>query len=139
VPLVTARSVAGPTGNAVERLQRVVIEAAKQCGRNRLMKIAPPLPWHEWITADGGLPTQRETKPRPEVRRLVAQPGGLPLSEVEMKPPLATFIAVGPEGGFSDEEVNAAIAYGWQCVSLGPRVLRIETAAVALAGAIVFA
>ena len=42
-------------------------------------------------------------------------------------------IAVGPEGGFSDDEVAAAQAAGWEIVSLGPRILRIETAAIALA------
>ena len=42
-------------------------------------------------------------------------------------------IAVGPEGGFSDEEVNQAVAAGWQIAAIGSRVLRIETAAVAAA------
>ena len=42
-------------------------------------------------------------------------------------------IAVGPEGGFSDEEVALAIASGWQAVTLGPRILRVETAAIVLA------
>ena len=40
---------------------------------------------------------------------------------------------MGPEGGFTDEEVALAIAQGWQAVDLGPRTLRVETAAVALA------
>jgi 16S rRNA (uracil1498-N3)-methyltransferase len=42
-------------------------------------------------------------------------------------------IAVGPEGGFTDEEVNQAVAAGWQIAALGNRVMRIETAAVAAA------
>ena len=42
-------------------------------------------------------------------------------------------IAVGPEGGFTDEEVAQALTAGWRIVSLGPRILRIETAALALA------
>lgn len=42
-------------------------------------------------------------------------------------------IAVGPEGGFTDAEIDAAVAAGWQLASLGPRVLRVETAAVAAA------
>ena len=41
-------------------------------------------------------------------------------------------IAVGPEGGFTDEEVAAARDAGWQTVALGPRILRVETAAIAL-------
>ena len=42
-------------------------------------------------------------------------------------------VAVGPEGGFTDDEVGVARSAGWRLVSLGPRVLRVETAALALA------
>jgi 16S rRNA (uracil1498-N3)-methyltransferase len=42
-------------------------------------------------------------------------------------------VAVGPEGGFTDSEIDAAHSAGWRLVSLGPRVLRVETAALALA------
>ena len=41
-------------------------------------------------------------------------------------------LAVGPEGGFTDEEAAQAVAAGWQQVDLGPRILRVETAALAL-------
>jgi 16S rRNA (uracil1498-N3)-methyltransferase len=46
----------------------------------------------------------------------------------------AAHIAVGPEGGFGDDELSAATNAGWQLVSLGPRILRTETAAVILTG-----
>jgi len=49
-------------------------------------------------------------------------------------PPIA--IAVGPEGGFTEREIDAARAAGWQAVSLGPRVLRTETAAAAALAAV---
>jgi 16S rRNA (uracil1498-N3)-methyltransferase len=42
-------------------------------------------------------------------------------------------VAVGPEGGFAPEEVSEALAKGWTAASLGPRVLRMETAAIAAA------
>jgi len=42
-------------------------------------------------------------------------------------------VAIGPEGGFSPEEIALATAAGWTCVDLGPRTLRIETAALMLA------
>ena len=45
----------------------------------------------------------------------------------------AVYVAVGPEGGFSDEEIADAAKLDWRIVSLGPRILRIETAALALA------
>jgi 16S rRNA (uracil1498-N3)-methyltransferase len=100
-----------------------VIEAAKQCGRNRLMRIAAPQPWSDWITnATAG-------------RRLLAHLAGQPSSQILLREPVATQIAIGPEGGFTVAEVAAAVAAGWQPVSLGPRILRIETAAVALASA----
>ena len=44
-----------------------------------------------------------------------------------------TTVAIGPEGGFTDEEIALAVEARWQLVDLGPRTLRIETAAVALA------
>ncbi len=120
VPLITERSVALPNDNALERLQRAVIEAAKQCGRNRLMNIAKPQAWAEWIS-------------QPAIdRRLVAHPSGLPLSDIDLRDTLPTRIAIGPEGGLGDAEVAAATSAGWQCVSLGQRILRVETAAIAL-------
>jgi 16S rRNA (uracil1498-N3)-methyltransferase len=88
VPLVTVRGVAAATAGAIERLERGVIEACKQCGRDRLMDIAAPA----------------------TVTDLVA-----------------------PEGGFTAQELASAAAAGWPQVALGPHVLRIETAAVALA------
>lgn len=123
VPLETVRGVAQPVAGAIERLHRAVIEAAKQCGRNRLMQIAKPQAWTEWI--------QSETT----CRRLIADLRGRPLKEIDRSQPLPTQLAIGPEGGFADAEIAAAVKAGWQCVSLGPRVLRVETAAVALTAA----
>src|SRR5436190_5899651 len=54
VPLVTERSVAQPAASALERLRRAVIEAAKQCGRNRLMRITEPQSWDGWIQDNCG-------------------------------------------------------------------------------------
>jgi 16S rRNA (uracil1498-N3)-methyltransferase len=124
VPLATERGVAQPTAGALDRLRRSVIEASKQCGRNRLMHVAEPQAWSEWITQ------------APDARRILAHPDGLPLGELKLNPPQPTRLAIGPEGGFTDAEVAAAIAAGWQTVALGPRILRVETAAVALAAAI---
>src|SRR6185369_1356862 len=75
VPLVTERSVAQPAAAAVDRLRRYVIEAAKQCGRNRLMKIAEPKLWNDWISGDCGSEVQSEIRnPKSEIanRRLLA-------------------------------------------------------------------
>jgi 16S rRNA (uracil1498-N3)-methyltransferase len=124
VPLETARSVARPDAGAVARLRRTVIEASKQCGRNRLMAIAEPRPWPAFLASAPGEP------------RLLAHPGGAPLRElIAGRNPQPTSVcgAIGPEGGFTDEEVAAGLAAGWRTVDLGPRTLRVETAALLLA------
>jgi 16S rRNA (uracil1498-N3)-methyltransferase len=132
VPLVTERSVAQPAAAALDRLRRSIIEAAKQCGRNRLMNIAEPQLWNEWIIEWLG-PSVSEP---PASRRLLAHASGLPLSKLDIAQPLATRLTVGPEGGLTETEVAAATTAGWQTVSLGPRILRVETAAIGFAAAI---
>jgi 16S rRNA (uracil1498-N3)-methyltransferase len=118
-PLQTARSVVHPREAKLDRLQRHVIEASKQCGRNVLMEIGPLTEWTEFLRR-GGLPG----------RKVLAHPGGTATAEPEACDAVA---AVGPEGGFTDEEVDQARAAGWQVVGLGPRILRVETAAMVLA------
>jgi 16S rRNA (uracil1498-N3)-methyltransferase len=120
VPLRTARTVVQPREAKLERLHRQVIEASKQCGRNVLMTVGELADW-EAYTGRADLP---ET-------RLVAHPGG---EEAWTAVPAAgVVVAVGPEGGFTDEEITLARDRGWRVVGLGPRVLRMETAALALA------
>ena len=127
VPLETERGVAQPTPGALDRLRRSTIEAAKQCGRNRLMTIATPQPWEEYATAQ---PSDSKS------RRLVAHFGGAPLTVSSLAEAALTELAVGPEGGFTEDEIAAALAAGWRIVDLGPRILRVETAAVALAAVV---
>ena len=120
VPLVTKRAVAQPAASALKRLQRGIVEASKQCGRNRLMQLADPLPLAELLAT---VPT--------EATRLLAHPGGEPLNTSRSGE--SCWVAIGPEGGFTEDEATAALAAGWQRISLGPRILRIETAALAVA------
>jgi 16S rRNA (uracil1498-N3)-methyltransferase len=121
VPLRTVRSVVHPGDGKIERLNRVVIEASKQCGRNMLMQVEAMMDWEDYCRR-GELPTERI------MAHLSAESGPWTASG---KGPLA--FAVGPEGGFTDEEATLALRQGWRMVSLGPRVLRVETAAIALA------
>jgi 16S rRNA (uracil1498-N3)-methyltransferase len=132
VPLITERCVAQPAAAALDRLRRSIIEAAKQCGRNRLMTIAEPQSWNEWITT-GCLGAGHS---EPPAVRLLAHPSGLPLSDLVHSQLSPIKLAIGPEGGLTDAEVENATTSGWQSVSLGPRILRVETAAIALAAAI---
>lgn len=139
VPLETERGVAQPAAAALERLRRAVIEACKQCGRNRLMTISEPQPWGEWLSGElrtPVCPTALDALAAGGVRRLVAHPGGLPLSQIGVAHLLPTMLAIGPEGGFTGSEVAAARAAAWQVVDLGPRILRVETAAIALAAGV---
>jgi 16S rRNA (uracil1498-N3)-methyltransferase len=119
VPLLTARAVVQPRPAVVEKFARAVIEASKQCGRNRLMAVDAPQKWEAFV-ARADLPAAR----------LVLHPGpGL----ASLGAPGGRAVAVGPEGGFAPEEVALAAEKGWLAASLGPRVLRVETAAVVAA------
>ncbi|HVC94176.1 MAG TPA: RsmE family RNA methyltransferase [Pirellulales bacterium] len=134
VPLQTDRSVAEPLEKALIRLRRTVIEASKQCGRNRLMEIAPPRNSIEWFAEPGSIGVAD-----PSRRRAMADPRGAIgarewcetlRSTTAMR---SALVAVGPEGGWTDSELELARAHGWDVLSLGPRILRVETTAVALA------
>ncbi len=118
-PLRTARGVVQPREAKLEKLQRYVIEASKQCGRNVLMGIGPLTDWTAFL--------RREDLPG---RKALAHPGG---AANGWGGGVDVAAAVGPEGGFTDEEVDAGRAAGWELVGLGPRILRVETAALALA------
>jgi 16S rRNA (uracil1498-N3)-methyltransferase len=127
VPLETERGVAQPSDAVLERLRRAVAEASKQCGRNRLLEVRPAQSWKSLIIA-----------PDDDRLRLLAHPGGTPLQNAwpgnATKTPAQSIItAIGPEGGFSEDEAGAALNAGWQTVDLGPRILRVETAAIAVA------
>jgi 16S rRNA (uracil1498-N3)-methyltransferase len=119
VPLSTARSVVQPREAKLDKLQRHVIEASKQCGRNVLMDVRPLLDWPSFCRA-ADLPA----------RKYLAHPGTAPLAQAPGG--ADAVLAVGPEGGLSDDEVALARAAGWQALDLGPRTLRVETAALAL-------
>ena len=127
VPLATRRSVVHAGEGKREKLQRHVIEASKQCGRNVLMRVAPPVEWETYARGES-LPAAR----------VLAHPGGTaPDREPgEARPSAGVAVAVGPEGGFTDEEVARAREAGWRAVSLGNRILRVETAALVMAAVI---
>jgi 16S rRNA (uracil1498-N3)-methyltransferase len=120
IPLITERSVVIPKPDKREKWERAVIEASKQCGRNVLMSVDDPSPW------DGLL--QRFTN---VTNRFVLHTGPdlAPLTRLNE----AALIAIGPEGGLTESELSAAVKAGWQLRSLGPRTLRMETAAISAA------
>jgi 16S rRNA (uracil1498-N3)-methyltransferase len=117
--------VAQPAASALGRLRRAVVEASKQCGRTVLMQIAEPVRCGDFLA-------QAEAHVGRENVRICAHPDGQPVLRHADAGGQVT-MAVGPEGGFTDDEIGLARANGWTLASLGPRILRVETAAVALA------
>jgi 16S rRNA (uracil1498-N3)-methyltransferase len=121
VPLLAERSVVEPRSTKLDRLRRSIVEACKQCGRSRLMTLDDPVRFVEYLGQE-----------RSE-RLLIAHPGDGRLRSGELTP---CALAIGPEGGFTDREIEEALATGWRAVSLGPTLLRIETAGLAAAAAV---
>lgn len=124
VPLIAQRGVAQPEPKTIVRLRRSVIEASKQCGRNHLMEISEPLPCSNFLNESP-----------PSALRVLAHPGSDTASPIPRREQRDVILAIGPEGGFTDDEVSQSGKEGWQRVNLGSRMLRVETAALALAAA----
>lgn len=126
-PVVTHRCVARPEagGQRVVRWQRVVETAARQAGRSVIPEVHPPVPWREALDRAGLLEGSW-------LRLMAGERARLPLTrwlrERSPEGVSGAVVAVGPEGGWSDEETADAIGYGFEVVSLGPRILRTETA-----------
>jgi 16S rRNA (uracil1498-N3)-methyltransferase len=104
----------------LERLEAITIEAAEQCGRTRLPEIGEPVSLKQLLTG------------RDAARRLYFADEGGGEAAASAFAPGPALILIGPEGGFSDEE-RVLIRAGFNAVpiSLGPRILRAETAALA--------
>jgi len=124
IPLQTSRSVTEPGATRLDKMRAAVIEACKQSGRNRLMTIDPLTDWPSFLSAAAATG-----------RLVIADPGGPARASLcEVKASDRTLVlVVGPEGGLTDGEVIQAVDAGGRCISLGPHILRTETAAVALA------
>jgi 16S rRNA (uracil1498-N3)-methyltransferase len=131
VPLRTSRTVVEPRESKLDRLQRVVVEASKQCGRNVLMEVGRLTDWDDHVRAIAGAARRRVAHLKPRG----ADGDGARRGESPRPTPPAedVSVAVGPEGGLTPAEVETAVAQGWEVVDLGPRILRVETAAIALA------
>ena len=127
VPVRMARSVAKLDGKdgekRRERLDKIAREAAKQCGRGRPLQVDAPMDWQDALEDMKGrdlmlIPWEEALKgrvkdafaDRPDVRDIG--------------------VVIGPEGGITPEEIGAMTVIGGRCVTLGPRILRAETAAV---------
>lgn len=126
IPLLAERSIVNPGTGKLEKLRHSVVAASKQSGRNRLMEINAPLSWNQFLKDEVS-----------EVQFCLADPYGEPLVNCDWSGDQPILLAIGPEGGFTENEIATARARGAQSVRLGQNILRIETAAVALASAVV--
>ncbi len=131
VPLQAERSIARLSGEReqkrLERWQRIVEEAARQCGRAHLP------------TVSGALDLPRALAGEETLRLMLWEQGSIPLQQaLPAAQPESAVVLVGPEGGFSPAEAECARAAGFVPVRLGPRILRTETAGLAVATVLQF-
>jgi 16S rRNA (uracil1498-N3)-methyltransferase len=130
-PIAAQRSVLQLSGARLDKRvahwQRIAQSAAEQCGRNRLMAVDAPRTLEDWLAEPAdGLRVLCHPEADTDLAGLVrSMPAGQAIT-----------LLVGPEGGWSDKELDAARKAGVQAVRFGPRVLRTETAGLALMSAV---
>lgn len=133
VPVLSSRCVSRPKREQYarkrERWQKIALEAAKQSGRGIVPEVGPVL---EYSTA------VRELSEN-ELPLLFYECGGEPLSSLIGKTEKTAGFLIGPEGGFSPNEVEEAESLGIRIATLGPRILRAETAPVAALSVLMYA
>jgi 16S rRNA (uracil1498-N3)-methyltransferase len=118
-----------------ERWRRIALEASKQSRRTTIPEI--PNPTHLKSALEQESTTNRillsETEQATTLTQaLEAKPAGCPTSgPSDVGSPITHAIAIGPEGGWTPEEISLFTQHNWQPVTLGPRILRAETAAIA--------
>ncbi|MFS8978546.1 16S rRNA (uracil(1498)-N(3))-methyltransferase [Cupriavidus necator] len=129
-PLQATRSVVRLSGERAQKRhahwQALVQAACEQCGRNRLPQVAPVANFETWLAQSGGAGARLLVSPRAQQ--------SLPAFVAERREALianGVTLLIGPEGGLSPEEEQVARQAGFTGVSLGPRILRTETAGLA--------
>jgi 16S rRNA (uracil1498-N3)-methyltransferase len=139
IPLITTRGVAQPVDKALVRLRNHIISASKQCGRNRLLEIGEVATLEAFLQRTGenrfiAHPQSTQIRANNSAAETLAeqQAGNISIRDIQVESGGAV-VAIGPEGGFSAEEVTTAAELQWKIVDMGSRVLRIETAAMAFA------
>jgi 16S rRNA (uracil1498-N3)-methyltransferase len=124
VPVVAARSQGAGAEKADKRLahwRQIAVAACEQCGRNRVPPVRAVLPLREWIA----------TRDRNAAMAAMLVPSAAQALATLARDTALREVVVGPEGGFTADEIEHAMAAGLLSAHLGPRVLRAETAALA--------
>jgi 16S rRNA (uracil1498-N3)-methyltransferase len=131
IPLHLERSVARANTTVTQRLKRYVVEAAKQCGRNVLMEMTNEMTLttlNDFLTEQG------------KITKFLLHPLALgnvgqltPQTILAGQLPKHIAVLIGPEGSFTDQEIETTLNFGFQPLHLGNRILRTETACIAAA------
>ena len=132
-PLMTERSVLRLKGDRADKKlahwRGIAAATSEQCGRNRVPVIHDAMNLSDWLRSN--INSSKVESTTTSTRLLLSlQDGTRPLSEAVKGSEPLTFLS-GPEGGLSPAEESSAMAQGFTCVTLGPRVLRSETAPLA--------
>ncbi len=138
VPVISSRSVVRPAAalrSKYPRWRAILREATEQCGRARIPDLAEPLTWDAAMAVVDG-PRLVAWEAAFDSRSLATAAAALAESARAAGVAARLSVAIGPEGGLEDDEIVAARAHGWETVSLGPRILRAETAAVSAAAVV---
>jgi len=154
VPVITQRSLVRDadtvTPNKLARWQRIITEAAEQSHRGRIPELAEPLNFADSLSGLAEFDLRLIASPNagwqpqasPEQSRRTEIGDGRTeqgtLRSALCKAPKSVAILIGPEGGFTDEEIQIAQDAGALTVSLGPRILRTETASIVTAALILY-
>lgn len=132
VPLITERADVRLSNEQaerrVERWRRISLESLKQCGRSKLVEIGSPASLGEFL----GQVRPGTSEPGDAVKLVCNERGGVSIRDAlagAVGRPSVT-ILVGPEGGWDDNELELLEREGCGFVTLGPRILRMETAAI---------
>jgi 16S rRNA (uracil1498-N3)-methyltransferase len=144
IPVITSRADVRIKSYAdaerkMTRWERIALEATKQSGRARLMKIERPKMFSDLVRVRGADASEdacipvRDALPNSDVQIMFAERQGASLAEAlgdGQNGPQSVTALVGPEGGWANDEIDQARAAGWKLVTLGGRILRAETAAI---------
>jgi len=133
-PIAAQRSVLRLSGNRLEKRlqhwQRIAQAASEQCGRNRLMTVPTVLTLEQYLSL-------RQHDTQQDALMLCCDPDAPDnLQDVLPTPRPHLIVLIGPEGGWSPQELDTARVHGAKCVRFGSRILRTETAGIALVSAI---
>lgn len=122
IPMTCERTV--PRSDKHNRLEKIALAAMKQCGRSWLPRVQPLASFNSVVERAGGFALRLIPHEKTEQSQFIG-------AVLQHHPDAASaLIVIGPEGGFSEEEMKLAIEKGLVPISLGPRRLRAETAAI---------